>query len=611
MILIDLLLLVGFLAIAKVLGEKALIVGRVDTGTIDIPGYFALGIGLAIISYAVFFLGLSLGLRGVYFKGVALILLVLWHKELIRTVCEAAASLGGLVRERERSTFATLLWILLLVSVIFNIFYNYAPPTGEDELIYHLNSPQKYLLHGKIFDTPEDPISYLFLTLNLLYIPLMAIKSVLTAKLLSAAFGILDMALVYLLTRTFLEKRYALLAAVLFYTTPLTIGLSGIGKIDAGVTFYALLVLWSFLKYSRAALKAENTWFVVFAVCSGILVASKWSGSLFVAAVTIMLVTVLIAKNKGISGTVRTVAVYGLTIMLFILPWLIKNMLWAGNPLYPARISSRLPYDEALYCLMQIKDNKAIIEIIKYYFFNIITGTGYVIAAFLPLYFILKKKDSTINSLLIFSGLFISILCISGYALDLSRYTYCCYAVFAIASAYTIVTLSDTDSQLKRFITALALVMILFPNVCMSVYFGAKRIPYIMGIQSADQYLQKEYEYEGWDVVKWVGENIPPTARICHLGEVWAKRYYYNQSIITGNRPSILRYSLSEAKAYFKSNNIGYIILQKNQYTEVKGVLYNTLPFLNVYWFEGTSIDREFVLLYSNNKTCVYKIVAG
>ncbi|MBU2575013.1 MAG: glycosyltransferase family 39 protein [Elusimicrobia bacterium] len=609
MILIDLLLLVGFLAIAKVLGEKALIVGRVDTGTIDIPGYFALGIGLAIISYAVFFLGLSLGLRGVYFKGAALVLLVLWHREIIRTVCEAAVSLGGLAGEKERGTFNTLLWILLLVSVIFNILFNYAPPTGDDELIYHLALPKKYLLHGKIFNIPEDPLSYFFLTLNLLYIPLMAIKGTIAAKLLSAAFGILDMALVYLLTRTFIGKRYALLAAILFYTAPLTIGLSGTGRIDAGVTFYALLALWSLLRYSRAALKAENTWFVLFGICSGILMASKMTGPFFVAAFAIMLAAVLIAKKKSVFGTVQTVVVYGLTTLLFILPWLIKNAIWTGNPLYPAKISSRLAYDEGLYYIMLANSGaRPAMGIIKNYFFSIITGTGYVIAAFLPLYFILKKKDSTINFLLVFAGLFILILCVSGYALDLSRYTYCCYAVFAIAGAYTLVTLSDADSQLRRLITVLAPVMILVPGVCMSVYFGAKRIPYVLGFQSEDQYLQKEYEFEGWDVVKWVGKNISSAARIFYLGETFAKGYYYDQSMITGNRPGILRYSLSEAKAYFKSNNIGYLILHRNQYVETNGVFYHAMPFMNVYWFEGTSIDRELTLLYSSKETCVYKI---
>ena len=260
---------------------------------------------------------------------------------------------------------------------------------------------------------------------------------------------------------------------------------------------------------------------------------------------------------------------------------------------------------------MQIINANTAAQIIKDYFFSIITGTGYVIAAFLPLYFILKKKDSTINYLLVFAGLFVLILCISGYALDLSRYSYCCYAVFAIASAYTLVTLSDTDFQMKRLITALALVMILVPNVCMSVYFGAKRIPYITGIQSSEQYLQKQYKSEGWDVVKWVGRNISPAARIYYLGEIWARGYYYNQSIIVGNRPSILRYSLSEEKAYFKSNNIDYLILHRNQYKEINGVFYHAWPFLNVYWFEGASIDRELALLYSNDETCVYKIVAG
>ena len=608
MILIDLSLLIGFIAIAKVLGAKTLAAVKVDTRETGLPFYFELGIGLGIVSYSVFLLGVTVGFRPVYFQAAALAMLAGWHKEILHTLREGAASFKELTAEKE-DAFAKGLLLLMLVCVVSNIFFNYAPPVEGDELCFHLNLPQKYLLHGRIFNIPEDSLSYFFLTLNLLYIPLMAIKSVFAAKLLSAAFGIFDMALVYQLTREFVGKRYALLAAVLFYTMPMTTGLAGIGKIDAGATFYALLALWSFLKYSCAELKDETTWLVLFGVCSGIMMAAKWSGVFFVMAFTLMLAGILIVKKKGVYATLKTVFVYGFTALLFILPWLIKNTLWIGNPLYPAKILSRLPYDETAWYAKHIIMSRFGVETIKGYFFNIITGTGYVIAAFLPLYGILKKKDPRINTLLVFAGLFVAVLFLLGYALDLPRYAYCCSAVFCIACAYTVVTLSDTNPQLKRIIAALVLATILAPNVCISVYFGAKRIPFVLGFQSEDQYLQKQYEFEGWDVVKWVGKNISPTAKICYLGATWPPAYYYDQTVISANRPSILRYSLNKAKAYLQDNNYSYIILCRNSYTDKNGVLYHSaLPFMNLYWFEGTSIDKEFDMVYSSNGTRVYRI---
>ncbi len=610
MILIDLSLLILFLAMAKALGGKVLAAGKVDTGATGIPFYFELGAGLGLVSYAVFFLGVTVGYRAIYFQAAALLMLAAWHKEVLRALREGAASFRELAAGRE-GAFGTCLLILLLVCVVSNLCFNYAPPVEGDELAYHLNLPQKYLLHGRIFNIPEDSLSFLFLTLNLLYIPLMAVKSILAAKLLSAAFGIFDMALVFLLTREFAGKRYALLAAVLFYTTPMTIGLAGVGKIDAGVTFYALLTLWSFLKYSGAGLEAESNWFILFAASSGMLAASKWSGILFASALTLMLVKVLISKKKGVYAAARLLFAYGVTIMLFVSPWLIKNMLWAGNPLYPAMISPRLPYDETLWYVARYLVFKFRFSMVLNYFFATITGTGYLIAAFLPLYFVVKNKNSTINALLVFSGLFILILCVSGYALDLARYTYCCYAIYAIAGAYAIVTLSDDYPQLRRIIAGLVLAMLLAPNACMSVYFGAKRLPYILGIQSADQYLQKQYEFEGWDVVKWVRKNVPPASRICYLGATWPPAYYYDQPVISASRPSVLRYSLGEARTYLKNNGFDYVILCRNSYTEADGILYHSmLPFMSVYWFKGTSIDQEFALVYSSNGTRVYRIAA-
>ena len=612
MILIDLSLMLGFVAAAKVLGGKVLALAKVDTRATGIPFYFELGIGLGTIAYAVFFLGLTAGLNALYFKIGSAALLALWHKEILRALREGAAPFRDLAAERDGALAKGLL-ILLLVCVVFNLFFNYAPPADSDELVYHFDLPQRYLLHGGIFNIPENAVSYLFLTLDLLYIPLMAVKSVLAAKLLSFAFGLFDMALVYQLTREFAGRRYALTAAVLFYTTPMTIGLAGVGKIDAGVAFYALLALWSFLKYSRAELKAERPWFVLFSLCSGILMASKSTGPFFVSAFTVMLAHALIAKKKGLPGTVKALFLYGLTAMLFVLPWLIKNMLWIGNPLYPSMISPRLPYDEAFRFVVReiTMFAKPKTEMVQDYFFGVITGTGYVIAAFFPLYFTLKKKNSAINAMLAFAGLLACIVSASGYASDLLRYTYCCYAVFAVAGAYAIVALSEAEPQLRRIITAMVLAAVLVPNVCLSVYFGSRRLPYILGFQTADQYLRQQYEWEGWDAVQWVGKNIPRDARICYLGEVWPPAYYYAQTIVAGNRPSVLRYSLSEAKAYLKKNGIEYLLLPPDRFTEHNGVLSHSRPFLSVYWFEGTSIDREFVLVYSGNGTRVYKVVPG
>ena len=98
------------------------------------------------------------------------------------------------------------------------------------------------------------------------------------------------------------------------------------------------------------------------------------SGPFLAAALMIMLAAVLIRKKKGLYGAAGPLFAYGLTAALFVAPWLIKNMLWAGNPLYPAKIFPGLPYEEKFYYIMQIYNLKPQSAIIRDYFFGILAG---------------------------------------------------------------------------------------------------------------------------------------------------------------------------------------------------------------------------------------------
>ncbi|OGR42322.1 MAG: hypothetical protein A2X35_01050 [Elusimicrobia bacterium GWA2_61_42] len=608
MLLLDLAVLLLFAGLASVLGGKALrLAGASDLGEGE-AFFFSFGAGIIIISYLVLFAGLAGALKPLYFIVAAAAAAAAWRKELAAAAGLAWKELLAFWRE-ERSAFDSVLLAILAVTVISNIFFNYAPPTGEDELIYHLSLPARYLRHGRIFNDPYDPFSGFFLTLNLAYIPLMALKSALTAKLLSVFFGVMDCALLYFLARTFVGARYALLAAALFYTSPMTIGLSGTGKIDLGLTYYALLAFFSWLRYKDAAAPgAEKKWLILFMFAAGALAAGKMTGPFFAVALGLMLGGVLLVKKKTPAGCLRLLGAYGLVVTAFLLPWLVKNLVWTGNPLYPARLPWGLPYDEAFSCLLSAKASVSPLALAEKYFFDLITGTGYVIAAFLPVYLFLGGKDRQVNALLAFPAVFLPVIFVSGYALDMARYSHACYAVFAVAAAYAVLRTAQEHPGLKAPVLVLAAALIVLPNALMSVYFGVKRIPFALGLQTEDQYLGREYEAEGWPVVRWVAQNVPEKDAVLVLGDVFFRTYYYKQRIIAGNRPSLLELPFSEARKFLAENGIRYIILDKGRYSLEGGVYRNkAYGWLSVHWFKDDSISNYFDLAYSGGDIAVYR----
>ncbi len=609
MLLIDLLLAGLCAAVAAALGGRLLtLLGLPDEGD-GSRFFYALGAGLMAASYGVLGLGLLGWLKPALFWAALALGTAVFFREIVSGARRGLGYARAFLAE-ERGRFDTALLALIGLTLVSGVLFNHAPPTGEDELIYHLSLPLQYLRHGRIFHDPLDPFGSFFLTLNMAYIPLLAMRGAMAAKLLSPLFAAADCALLYFTLRGYAGRRPALLAAALFLTAPLTIGLIGIGKIDLELTFYALLALLAYLRYREAAGPSEPRWLKLFILSAAGLGAGKNTGPFFVVALGLMLAWGLLAKRKRPYEWLAAAAGYTAAVGLFVLPWLLKNWLWTGNPLYPARLPGGLPYDETFAMLLAVKHPFAPLWVVEKYFLDLITGTGYVIAAFLPVYLVSGNKNVHVNRLLLFPLAFLPVLALSGYALDLSRYSHACYAVFAAAAAWAVVRVSGEYPRLGRPVLWLTLALVLFPNVLMAVYFGAKRLPYAAGLRPWESYLAAEYDFEGWPTVKWIGENVPAGDAVMSLGPVFPKTYYYRQRLLAGNRPSLLRLPFARALPVLKAEGVKYLIFDRSFYFPAeKGVYrHRYYDWQTLYWFEGGDIKDYFEPVFTSGDVTVYRL---
>jgi 4-amino-4-deoxy-L-arabinose transferase-like glycosyltransferase len=260
--------------------------------------------------------------------------------------------------------WAKLMLACVIAAALLNLLSAMTPPFEYDALEYHLGAPAEYIKAGRIIALPHNFYSNMPQLTEMLYLLALKMSSGVAAKLLHWAFGVLSAVAVYAVTARLWKKQIGLTAAALFYCIPLMQDLSETARIDLATTFFAVLafgclLVWqqerrpavercagSGLRRAEAASSAQagdprttltafhrsatttGFWFCAAALAAGTAVATKWTA---VAVVVLPALIFLVVATKSF----RLPSVFCLLSSVFVVPWLLKNWLFMGNPVYP------------------------------------------------------------------------------------------------------------------------------------------------------------------------------------------------------------------------------------------------------------------------------------
>ena len=226
------------------------------------------------------------------------------------------------------SAFSGLVAIANAILVLLALLTALAPPVRFDALTYHLSIPVAYLSHGTVAYLPENVFWGMPQLGEMLYLLGMAFAGVETAPVLGWALG--SLALVGILDYS--SQRFNR-----------ETGWVVVGVFLAGETFASALswgyVDWVVILYGFAFLVSIEDWFrsqempklFQAAVFTGMALSTKYTaGILLIAGIVLILLTKEILKVK----IWQVIQFVGVTILVFS-PWLIKNFLATGNPIYP------------------------------------------------------------------------------------------------------------------------------------------------------------------------------------------------------------------------------------------------------------------------------------
>ncbi len=219
---------------------------------------------------------------------------------------------------------------LIIAQAIVNIIGALGPERGFDALWYHLPIPKIWLEAHRIF----------FIGGNLYYsampklIDMLYMWGATPAKLMHFAFGLLSTAVTYKLARKWLDEKWAMLSAVIFYSN-LVVGWQSItAYIDLGRTFFEVLALLAFCEWLNGRMVK---WLRISGVMLGLALATKilaWGSVL-------IFVILILINHKAIKLLIN----FLVPVLLVAAPWYLFSFVSTGNPMYPVFSGYKLEWD--------------------------------------------------------------------------------------------------------------------------------------------------------------------------------------------------------------------------------------------------------------------------
>ena len=320
-----------FILLAVALGDWLL--SRVFRLNGSFPGrwLFAVGLGLGLFSLDMF-LGGQIVIPpawAAWATCVALsVLLAARTGELLSTLR------GGIARFAAERNWAEIALVLIIaVLLALNVLRSFVPPVEYDEMEYHLAGPAKCVRDGRISFISDNAYASFPANVEMLFLDAMVIRGGVVegfalGRLINVSLGLLAACAAGACAAAMFGKRAALPAAAILYTWPRINSIAIVGYVELGVMLYVALAILAAYEYRRSGRRIAHL--VLLGVVCGLAAGCKYPAVLFVCVPA----AVWVIATAGRKVIVH-VLLFGAVALAVFSPWLIRNVVCTGNPVYP------------------------------------------------------------------------------------------------------------------------------------------------------------------------------------------------------------------------------------------------------------------------------------
>lgn len=215
------------------------------------------------------------------------------------------------------------------------------PPTGRDALVHHLALPLWYLRHGRISEIPFAVPGYYPMLLDVWFaLPLALGQAQRRFDILTHfqhyLFALLTAHLLWGYCRKNWGGRAAWAAVALFLSLPVVVQLGTQAYVDLGLGYYTTAA-WILLDHWAAAKspKTKRAALVLSGMAFGFVLSAKYNGYLVLAVSLPVVLLSALRTEKSPSAALKALLVCAAIALVVHSPWLLRNFVWTGDPIFP------------------------------------------------------------------------------------------------------------------------------------------------------------------------------------------------------------------------------------------------------------------------------------
>lgn len=618
--LFSLALVLGVFAIAAALGARVAKAGRLRMDGPLEALLFWTAAGLGLLATAILGVGWFFGVRPIVLLAPLAGAAFLGRHEL-RTLPSLVTGALSCLRARA-DRFSLSIFVLI---ALFLITRALAPPTDWDALMYHLRVPEQFLRGGSIA-LAEDNGHVAFVGLpHMLYLPLLALGSPAGPALVSALCTLGLALAVFAFSLRFLDDRTAGFSLAVLWGSTILVLVAVSPRTDTILAFYLFLVQYAVI---RAAQSEDPRFLYLGAALGGMAIGVKYNALIYLAALAPLGAWVVMTDTRK-----RSVAVALMVSLAFAaaFPWLLKNALLLGDPVYPFLGGPRLvPWLAGIYggATLPPQVDPAALDVIwrAQAPFNLVDlftapqritvegeGVFYrpnLLLLFLPLWLLFRKNK--VLGWLAGPALAYVVLVVLLQPTTSLRYLIPAIAPLTLVALHSYARGWDkliSARPVRVVLRATALLVLAFTVALMYRHVTRGRLlEYTLGSTSRHAFL-RAWTGSYADVVSFVNERLPKESLMLMLFE--ARGYYFRVPVLQDN--GIMNWPLLSAKAAspdcLRSAGITHVLLNTGalDYYARRGLDLAPLRLDSFEQFAGECLSPT----YSSGGFTIYRVRGG
>lgn len=533
---------------------------------------YGLALGSGVLAYMIFGLGL-LGWISTPAIAALLILLSIFVAPELSKTARLVPTLPGRVLSfwSAGDPLVKVFAVLALVSAALALLIALSPPWDYDGLMYHLVGPKQILEEGLIVADHDNWYVNGPSAIEMLFLIALSFGDDTVPKLVHFLGGFVYLVGAYVLGRRWIGPKGAWIAVAILLGIPLIPILSSFAYIDLFWSGYEILAVGAALIWWR---DGDRRWLVLCGTFAGFALGSKYLGLLGIGVLVVFVG--LLSLRHGLRTAVRALAMLLAPAVLVGMPWMIKNLVLLGNPLFPYLPPFSLFASDRLESFMSFlnsfgtgRDPLDFIALpvnvyLRNEMFSAVMSRIDIPSLMFPLAILygFQKKNPVITALLVLAGARSLLWALGSQQI---RFLFPIYPALAIVAAYSIRQVAKDrrfSPAPRMFLPALAVGLMVIPifyQLRVLIDTGAAKT--VVGLESKHEFLRRNVT--AFDELSKLPVSVD--SRVVLIGD--GRGYYCLPNCIPD--PDHFRWaaeiashqSCNEFSAWMKSMRADYLLL--------------------------------------------------